>query len=68
MIMGEVITFPLQDALCRAMRRFGIKLTRENYVDAATNCGELDWTAEHDANLPWHELVDDPDYAWSDCR
>jgi hypothetical protein len=45
--------------LVAQMRKLGIPLTRENYIAIATNDGELDWGAEHDANLPLHELVDD---------
>jgi len=46
-------------SLVAQMRKLGIPLTRENYVAIATNDGELEWGAEHDANLPLWELVDD---------
>jgi hypothetical protein len=39
------------------MQRHGIPLTRENYIDLATNMGEIEWTAEHEADLP-PELCD----------
>jgi hypothetical protein len=40
------------DRLLRRMKELGIPLTRQNYIDLATNLGELEWTCEHDANLP----------------
>ncbi len=62
--MGTVIRFPTRvppgmvspvnlgpvgsDPLLELMRRHGIELTRQNY----TNMGEIEWTAEHEANLP----------------
>ena len=53
--MGQVIRFPgtwYPDPLVEWMKKLGIALTRENYVAIATNDGELEWTAEHDACLP----------------
>jgi hypothetical protein len=40
------------------MKRAGIALTRENYVEIVTNFSEIEWTAEHDACLP-PEIIDD---------
>ena len=40
------------DPLLATMQRHGIPLTRENYIDLATNMGEIEWTAEHEADLP----------------
>jgi len=40
------------DGTIEALRRAGIPVTRENYIDRVTNFGELEWTAEHEAMLP----------------
>jgi len=41
----------IEDPLITLMRRHGIPLTRENYIELAC-AGGAEWTSEHEADLP----------------
>ncbi len=59
--MGEVIRFPgswVPDGLVEYMKRQGIPLTRENYIDLATDAETVEWGPEHEIDLP-RQLRDD---------